>query len=252
MKRALPAIFALIFAASASAQCTPNQLYADSVFGVWPDTTQGFDPGVLGVFYSDTLNILTPTNAGDIDPLLSLFTIDSIALDSASGLPPGLSIICNSQTGAACTYLPSQVGCGLIQGTPSVSGTFPISLWVTAFVHAPLFGQQELPQSFTGYGITIGMGSGVGEAVATKLVHLHNVPNPVVDRTSIEFGLTKPGVVKVKVYNLVGGELWNGGMQGKPGLNRMAFDASQLENGIYLYTVEQNGTSSTGRMVVGR
>ncbi|MBK9420060.1 MAG: T9SS type A sorting domain-containing protein [Flavobacteriales bacterium] len=252
MKRVLPLFFASLLTASAFAQCTPNQLYADSVFGVWPDTIQNFMPGSVGGFYTDTLNILTPSNAGAIDPLFSIFTIDSIALDSASGLPAGLSIICNSQTGAACTYLPQQVGCGLIQGTPVTAGVYPISLHVKAYAHAPFLGAQVLPQVFTGYSITISIGAGMDELNVAKLSRVRNLPNPVSDRTTFEFSLAKAGDVKVKVYDLIGGEMWSGHMQGRSGVNRMPFDAATLENGIYLYTVSTAGTSFTGRMVVGR
>jgi hypothetical protein len=236
----------------AVAQCTPDPLYTDSIFGVWPDTLENFAAGTVGMAYSDTLNLLTPANAGDIDPLFSLFTIDSIALDSASGLPPGLAVICNSQTSSACTYLPEQLGCGLIQGTPLQAGTFPITLNVTAYAHAPLFGNQVLPQVFTGYTIIVSGELGVETLAPLAFSHVRNVPNPVTDRTNIEFNLAKAGEVKVKVYDLVGAELWTGQLLGKPGLNRMPFEATKLESGIYLYTVSSAGTSFTGRMVVGR
>ena len=253
MKRALPFLFVTLLSGAAFAQCSPNQLYADSVFGVWPDTTQGFAPGYVGVFYSDTLNILPPANAGAIDPALFIFIIDSIILDSVSGLPPGFSVICNSQTGAACTYLPEQVGCGLIQGTPATAGVYPISLHTTVNVHiAGLGSAQALPYVFPGYSITISMGSAINEVTAAKLSRVSNSPNPVTDRTTFEFSLAKAGDVKVKVYDLVGAEMWSTHVQGKPGINRMPFDASTLESGIYLYTISTAGTSFTARMVVGR
>ena len=236
----------------AVAQCTPDPLYTDSIFGVWPDTLENFAAGTVGMAYSDTLNLLTPANAGDIDPLFSLFTIDSIALDSASGLPPGLAVICNSQTSSACTYLPEQLGCGLIQGTPLQAGTFPITLNVTAYAHAPLFGNQVLPQVFTGYTIIVSGELGVETLAPLAFSHVRNVPNPVTDRTFIEYALNRPGMVKVKVFDLIGGEMWSGKVQGKQGLNRLPFDAGGLENGVYLYTVASNGASFTGRMVVSR
>ncbi|HRA17568.1 MAG: T9SS type A sorting domain-containing protein [Flavobacteriales bacterium] len=234
------------------AQCIPNALYTDSVYGVWPDTTADFAPGMIGVFYSDTLNLLVPSDAGLIDPLFSGFTVDSVRLDQLSGLPPGVTVGCNSQTGAACTYLSSQVGCGLLEGTPTQVGTFPISIEVTAYL--VLFGStQGIPQTFDGYSITIGDNTtGVENAAPAKLGRVQNVPNPFADRTVIEFGLTKAATAKIKVFNLVGGELWNRTVQAKAGTNRVPFEVNDLESGIYIYHVEAAGATYTGRMMVNR
>ena len=83
---------------NAFSQCIPNQLYADSVYGVWPDTVTNFRSGTVGVFYSDTLQVLVPTNAGLINPAFNGFNIDSVALVGITGLPPGIEVICHSQT----------------------------------------------------------------------------------------------------------------------------------------------------------
>ena len=60
--------------------------------------------------------------------------IDSVEFEGISGLPLGLAVACNSQTPAACTYLTGQLGCGLIEGTPTAVGTFPLMLNVLATV----------------------------------------------------------------------------------------------------------------------
>ncbi len=235
------------------AQCVPNALYADSVYGVWPDTTVNFAPGMVNVFYSDTLNLLIPHQASLIDPTYPAFvTIDSVRLDQLNGLPPGIVMGCNSQTSAPCTYLSSTLGCGLLEGTPTVMGTFPISIEVTAYLN--IFGSsQSTPFSFTGYRIVIGDNTtAVENATAAKLGKVQNVPNPFTDRTAIEFGLTKATTAKIKVFNLVGGELWSKTVQGKAGTNRVVFEGNDLESGIYIYRVEAAGTTYTGRMMVNR
>ena len=234
-----------------SAQCIPNQLYADSVYGVWPDTTQNFVNGMVNTFYSDTLTLLIPSNASLVDPSLPSVTLDSVVMNSVSGLPPGITINCNSQTSAPCTYLPNHVGCGLLQGTPTVAGTYPITINVTAYAY--FFGVQSFPHVFSGYSITIlPAAAGIGDIAVLTLDGVKNVPNPFTDRTTIEFNLAKAGMAQVKVFNLVGEQLWKTTVQGKPGSNRVPFTLSTLENGIYLYTVEAGGLNFTGRMMVNR
>lgn len=240
------------FSLNAFSQCIPAPLYADSVYGVWPDTTENFAPGMVNVFYSDTLNLMVPSDAGLIDPLFAGVVVDSVRLDQLAGLPPGITVVCNSQTSAACTYLAGQLGCGLLEGTPTVTGNFPITIEVTAFV--VLFGStQGVAQTFGGYSIIIGENtSGVNDATVAKLGKVQNVPNPFADRTYIEFALNKATTAKVKVFNLVGGELWSKAIQAKAGINRVPFEMSDLESGIYIYRVEAVGTTYTGRMMVNR
>ncbi len=251
MTRTLLATAFLAMGLGGYSQCIPNQQYVDSVYGVWPDTTTNFIDGNVGVFYSDTLQVLVPGDAGLIDPLYTGFNIDSVALTQITGLPPGIVIQCNSQTGAACTYLASQVGCGLLEGTPTSAGTYELNIEVTGYLQ--FFGvTQAVELVYTGYSITIGDMIGVEDLAGVRIGKVQNVPNPFAERTMIEFNLTKAAPVKLKVFNLVGEELWNKTMQAKSGLNRLPFAVEGLESGIYIYRVEAAGNTYTGRMMVNR
>lgn len=251
MKRTF--LFAAITLAGlgARAQCIPDPLYADSVFGVWPDTTENFVDGVEGIFYSDTLNLIVPTNAQDIDPGFPAVSIDSVQLTTVAGLPPGLNTFCNSQTGGACTYLPEILGCGLIEGTPTAAGSYPITLTVTAWFNV-LGSPVPFPQDFTGYEITIAPSTGVMEPAGTGLSGVFNTPNPFAGRTTIEFDLKRPSDVRITVFNLVGEEIARQQHNGSAGHNKVAFDGGQLEEGIYIYHVQAGARSFTGRMVLHR
>ncbi|HEY0978951.1 MAG TPA: T9SS type A sorting domain-containing protein [Flavobacteriales bacterium] len=235
----------------AGAQCVPNPIYQDSLFGAWPDTAENFLPGTVGLVYSDTLFILVPENAGDIDPTYEGLMLDSVVFNGISGLPPGISVQCNSQTSAPCTFLTGQVGCGLLSGLPTTAGTFDMVLNVigyTNFLGAPI----PFEYGFPGYSITIAPGNvGVSE-VGPALGKVQNVPNPFANRTQIEFSVSKATLARVKVFNLVGEELWSEAVEARPGVNKVPFDASRMGSGVYLYKVEANGLVFTGRMVVNR
>ena len=69
MLRPLLASIAVVGAVAAMAQpCTPDPQYTDSLFGVWPDTTENFAPAFLGQDYQQVLNLKVPQDAGTIDP----------------------------------------------------------------------------------------------------------------------------------------------------------------------------------------
>ncbi len=250
MKKALLAAALLAFGPAAMAQCTPNPLYADSVFGVWPDTLTDFMPGNLGVFYSDTLNLIVPTQAQDINPNLPNVSIDSVKLVTITNLPPGLSVACNSQTSAPCTFLPQMLGCGLIEGIPTQAGTFDMILNVTGYSN---IGGFPIPfnQAFPGYTIVIGA-VGIPEVATPAIAEVRNVPNPFADRTSIEYRLRNAGPVEFVVYDLLGEQVSSAQWQGRAGLNKQNFDGSALQGGIYLYKLSSGGATFTGRMVLHR
>ena len=78
-----------------------------------------------------------------------------------------------------------------------------------------------------------------------------NYPNPFNPLTQLEFGISKPGFVSLKVYNVLGTEiktLVNEIRQ--PGVYKADFDGSSLSSGIYFYTIEAGNFKQTKRMVL--
>lgn len=248
-------LFALCVMAAGNAysQCTPNPAYANEDFGVWPDTISNFKNGTVGVFYSDTMNLMIPADAGAINPSFAGFTIDSVAFNQLTNLPPGIHVICNSQTGAACTYIANTLGCGLVEGTPTTAGTYEMVMEVT--VYLALFGNtQAIPYSFEGYRIHVAeeSGTGITELAPSRLEDVKTVPNPFSERTEIKFNLSAASMAQVEVFNLLGEKLWSRTVQGKAGANAVGFRANELESGIYIYHVKVDGVTRTGRMMVNR
>jgi hypothetical protein len=252
MKRSLLSLLVFGGTTLAMGQCIPNQLYADSVFGVWPDTTENFLPGVVNEAYSDTLYVLIPANAGDVDPQYEGLTVDSVVFNGITGLPEGIEVQCNSQTPAPCTFLPTQVGCGLLTGIPTVAGTYDLDVTVTGYTTVLGF-PFSVPLTFSGYTIVVDAGGmNVASVMPVSLGKVQTVPNPFATRTNIEFTLNRGAATRVQVFNLVGEELWKETIEGKAGPNRVPFDAGRMDSGIYLYKVSSGNQTFTGRMVVNR
>ncbi|MDX9751216.1 MAG: T9SS type A sorting domain-containing protein [Flavobacteriales bacterium] len=251
MKKTLTLVLSIALAGAAHAQCTPDPLYTDSLFGVWPDTTTNFAGGTVGVLYAQSLDLKVPTDAGVVDPAYSFATIDSIALTDIDGLPPGLSVACASQTSAPCTFLAGQLGCGVISGVPTTAGTYELTINIMA--HGNAFGTGlSLPYSFSGYRIVVAGEVGVSELGAAQHGEARNVPNPFSSRTTIEFALAEAGAAQVRVFTLVGEEVWSRPVDGRPGLNKVVFESGDLGDGVYLYKVEAAQGTFTGRMVLRR
>jgi hypothetical protein len=95
-------IAAAVFAGSASAQCTPNEQYADSTFGVWPDTTENlpcaFADNSAGYNAVIDLKTLTDTTVsitlGGLPLVLEAY-IEAFRINSVDGLPAGFNFIPN-------------------------------------------------------------------------------------------------------------------------------------------------------------
>ena len=130
IKRYLLAAFAVVaFQGMANAQCTPSSVYADSTFGVWPDTVANlpcaFADEVIGYNAVIDLKTLTDTVVSVVvlgSPLNITAYIEAFRVNSVTGLPAGFAYIPNQTTwtngGTAPNYTAVQ-GCMSILATQS-------------------------------------------------------------------------------------------------------------------------------------
>jgi hypothetical protein len=78
-----------------------------------------------------------------------------------------------------------------------------------------------------------------------------NYPNPFNPTTQINYSLEKPGLVTIKVYDLLGrvvATLIND--QQTSGRHTINFDASTLTSGVYFYQINSGSFSSTKKMIL--
>ena len=150
----LSALFVAALQGLASAQCTPDPLYADSTFGVWPDTTANlpcaFADDAAG--YNTAINIKTLTDTSVSVTIGTTFNvtayIEAFRVNNVTGLPAGFSYIPNASTwtneGSAPAYTSVQGCLSLLAAQPALQAViasnpdgadFPLVVTVDAKVN---------------------------------------------------------------------------------------------------------------------
>jgi len=77
-----------------------------------------------------------------------------------------------------------------------------------------------------------------------------NYPNPFNPETMIKYDIPKDAVVKVKVYDILGKQVFGLDEFKKAGSYELKFDGTNLASGIFFYSVEANGFKETKKMVL--
>jgi hypothetical protein len=78
-----------------------------------------------------------------------------------------------------------------------------------------------------------------------------NYPNPFNPTTSFSYTLKAAGLVKIRVFDMTGGEVATLVNESQPaGVYSVTFDGSKLPSGIYVYRIETNGFTAAHKMVL--
>lgn len=245
MKKILLFICATFVAVQINAQsCTPGTNFADSTYGIWPDTTANFPGAEQNVAYSTDLNFKVPSEvtaeiAGD-DPIAQGFigsVIQSFLVSSVNGLPTGYDYVCNV---SGCEYLGGENGCANVFGTTAETGEYPVSITVIGTIEVDFLGtivpvDQEL--TFDGYRIVVGMAGLIEEIIQPLTV----VPNPANESISLR-GLNTYEASQVSIMNIEGKVVAE---QSLLNVSSADFDLTTLNNGVYFVKVaHSNGTET--------
>ena len=91
----------------------------------------------------------------------------------------------------------------------------------------------------------------IGNSVPDEYTLSQNFPNPFNPKTNLEFGISKAGLVSLKVYNDLGKEIATLVNESKSaGIYSVVFDGSNLSSGVYYYILESGDFNETKRMVL--
>ncbi|MFZ2324923.1 MAG: T9SS type A sorting domain-containing protein [Ignavibacteriaceae bacterium] len=76
-------------------------------------------------------------------------------------------------------------------------------------------------------------------------------PNPFNPSTIINYSVKDAGLVKVKIYDILGSEIAELVNENKEsGNHSVGFNASNLPSGVYIYTLQVNGFSASRKMLL--
>jgi hypothetical protein len=246
----LVSMFAFSF--NANSQCTPDPTCTDLLTPgeICPAT---LPDGTVGTPYSQVVTVIPPATAA-IGTGGATVTIYQIILDSVGNMPPGLTY--QPSSGGAFVVKPStDVNyryCILISGTPLLAGTYPLSIYVTPWIH--LFGNTNVPSTQqvddTSLAIVIHPNStGYSIVNMNKFSVLNSKPNPFSYTSKIGFISPNSCEVKLNVFDVVGNLIYNEKMTATRGENYFDFNGMKLGKGIYFYTITNGKESFTKQLI---
>lgn len=279
MKKILLAFTLILGYSNMYAQCSPDPIYQDSTYNIWPDTIVNLPTVLQSTSYHTELNIKTPATlieaaAGDssftqLDTTilgtpysfqLDDWPVDSMSLVSIDGLPNGLSLSC---TYANCVLPGDVLTCASVDGTTSDPlGVYPITIWVDVYTHGILdLGIIQYPlstslfeatgsyESVTGYKIVISNTSSYEMFNSKEFTLLQNVPNPSNGNTIIKFNTPNSEHISFNITDMFGKIVYSKQIESISGLNTVNIN-EKLSAGIYTYSIKNDEKILSKRMVI--
>lgn len=259
IKNLLFTVVFIVFAGSYDLKaqtCSPDPLYADSLFGIWPDTNDNLPCGLPNIYYETVLQFKMPTEAAQIDPVTYPpgVPVNTVKLDNVSGLPSGIAFTTNTASSTpANQWNGGEQGCALLLGS-AAAGTYDVTIDVIGNI--TLGGVSfDVPISFGGYKLIIDPSCDTSITVSLEerdlsMKIIKNVPNPFSIITTIEYRLPKSEEVSFMVYDALGKNVHKEVLRGQVGLNTIEFNRGVLPKGIYLYQLNTSLDKASGKMVV--
>lgn len=262
MKKLLPVLLLFVFAVAARAQVCVRD---SSIFGTnqivappaasqnMPTTT----PACVGEPYALNVTFNIPDSIS-----ISGFTapLDSIVIamtGAITNLPSGLTYACDPPN---CHFRANTLDCILISGTTNAApGLYDLKIKLTAYsplvpIPLTLNFPQDISDTLHYYIEVRPTGSCTSSAndLSSQLGSLKNVPNPFSDVTEIQVSAFTHGDFRFEVFDLLGHRMYEQPIQLVEGKNQFRFDASDLPNGSYFFSIGNAEGRAVRQMVIAR
>ena len=241
-------IFATCFSHFASGQaCIPGNFTGH---GIHPDSATNFVQGYANQAYSQLVTVVVPQDTTPPFPPVPI-PWDSTSLIDIIGLPNGFTYACwnNSTSPNRCVWRGNSTGCAIITGNPTIPdvGIYPLTIHTNNYLGGST---SPIAHTITYYKIKINAPQGIQNLDDTKFMVADCIPNPFSNKTDISFNMPDPKVVTIKVYNLVGVEVYSVNYRSAKGVNHFNFDRSTLPTGVYIYSINNGELTISKRMVI--
>lgn len=226
-------------------QCTPDTIGCVDVLlpgEICPDT---LPDGVLGVEYNQTVTIWPPATYY-IEEFSATITIIKIQIISVDSLPPGLEYEVNAED-----LYPDTAYCSLISGTPTDTGLFTLAIKVVPYIVLGDTVPWSPQVNDTSLFIRINAPSNI-ENIYDEEFQIINEPNPFSSKTKIGCITGKSGEVELYVFDILGKLVYNEKIISKRGENYFEFTGENLTKGIYIYSIKNNKSRLSRRLIKSR
>ena len=249
------------------AQCTPLP-YQDSSYAIWPDTVDNIPVAYHGQPYSTTLTIKTPSPlieavVGDTSKVdIPIFgyvgdwPVDSMELLGVSGLPTGFIYECLLPN---CIIPGNTLTCAALSGNPTgiTPGIYPLTMDIKVYTHGvyelipgfPIPIDTSVVEQLLGYKLVIDAASDAYFINSNDYALFQNVPNPSNGEVTISFMSPNRESVMFMIIDVLGNVVYNSKINSDLGMNTIDFQ-DKFKAGVYYYSIYNNNTRLTKRMVV--
>ncbi len=263
----LPFCFASAFQAHAQCVRDSSILMDPSVFvspKTYSDTAANpvyaLATACIGQPYAQSITVKIPETFTQSGFTININNVTVATTGAVTGLPTGITYSCDPPN---CIFNKNTLGCILLSGTPTNPAQAPDTseLKINVTLNGTIFGSAamiplEFPKDIAPnnhyYMIINSMGNCVSAVydLNSQVSGLKNIPNPFTDQTVIEVQSRIAGAFRFEVFDLLGQHVYDDKIRLEEGANQFTFDAGNLANGSYYFSISNADGKVTRMMVV--
>lgn len=242
--------------------CTLDPVFvASPKYGIWPDSATNFASGQVGVAYAQNITVKVPLDTVQ-SPVKICFTRFELLVPPSYpnyNLPHGLTLTGNPSN---LKFPGNANSCAIISGTPTTAGTYTIHFQVDAYGTTilsfqncptpvnPNNGSKITTQNIDYYIINISPATIIQQY--QNISNLNVFPNPATDKLNISFNSTVSENFQFTLFDITGKTLINQNIKSTIGENKTTIDVSELDNGIYFYTISNSVISQSNKIIINK
>ncbi len=244
--------------------CTLDPTFvASPKHGIWPDSATNFVSGMVGVPYAQNITVKVPLDTVQ-SPIKICFT--RFELLNPTGytnynLPPGLTL---TGTPASLKFPGNANSCAMISGTPTTAGTYTLHFQVDAYGNTILSmqtcptpvvstgGSKITTQNLNYYIINIAPNpTGINEHSVIQSFYV--APNPANNFINLSYKLKDNATnAYFELFDLTGKSILKQSLSNMPGEYSTSIDVSNIESGVYFYTISANKEKYSNKVIISR